>query len=178
MQGLVNFAAAVGEGLAIFLPTFCYLTAIGLFLFAGWGFWRQAQPDNPYRGKPWIPIFSLVLCGVFASFDRILTMANVTMGTDLQVSLTNNLTTYAPAVDEDVLGTTPGTTLLNIVTLFQSFFQAFGAMACFFAALTWWSIVTGRTNRSTVGTGIQFVFGILLINVMTVATWLVSIFQT
>ena len=60
VQGLVNFASDVAYGLATFLPAFCYLAAIALFLFAGWGFLQQARPDNPFRGRPWIPVLSLV----------------------------------------------------------------------------------------------------------------------
>ena len=61
MQGLTTFASAVGQGFATLVPTFSYLAALSLFLFAGWGFWRQSQPDNPFRGKPWIPMAALLL---------------------------------------------------------------------------------------------------------------------
>lgn len=179
MQGLVNFAADIGNAFAILLPTFCYLTAIGLFLFAGWGFWKQAQPDNPFRNRPWIPLASLFLCGVFASFDRILTMANHSAGSDLQVSLVAGALSYAPAIPESgILGGTPGDTVINVVELFQAFFQAFGAMACFFAVLAWRSVINGRSNRSQSGCGVQFAFGIMLINVLTISQWLVARFQT
>ncbi len=83
MQGLVNFAGQIGNAIAILLPTFCYAAALVCFLFAGWGFWMQSHPDNPFRGKPWIPFVSLVLSGVFSTFDRTLTMANATAGTNL-----------------------------------------------------------------------------------------------
>ena len=144
MQGLVNFASDLGNGLAVLLPAFCYLGAIGLFLFAGWGFWRQSHPDNPFRGRPWIPLVSLVLCGVLASFDRFLTMANVSAGTNLQVSLVAGALSYAPGVPAGgILGNTPGNTVINVVQMFQSFFQAFGAMAGFFAVMAWRSVING-----------------------------------
>src|SRR5271157_3125780 len=75
MQGLVDFASQVGEAFAVLLPTFAYLAALGCFLFAAWGFWVQAQPHNPFRGRPWIPFVSLILAGAFANFDKILSMA-------------------------------------------------------------------------------------------------------
>ena len=75
MQGLVDFASQIGEVFAVLLPTFAYLTALGCFLFAAWGFWMQGQPHNPFRGRPWIPFVSLILAGAFASFDKILSMA-------------------------------------------------------------------------------------------------------
>jgi hypothetical protein len=178
VQGLVNFAGEIGNAIATLLPTFCYLAALGLFMSAGWGFWTQAQSHNPYRGRPWVPFVALVLSGAFASFPSILTMANNTAGTNLQVSI-GALTSYtAPTVNGNLLGQTPGDAVVNIVTLFQGFFQAFGAMCCFFAMLTWNAVIAGRSNRSPGGCGVQFVFGIMLINVVTVATWLVAVFRT
>jgi hypothetical protein len=177
MQGLVSFAGEIGNALAILLPTFCYLAALICFIFSAWGFWRQASPDNPFRGKPWVPFVSLVLSGAFASFNSVLTMANVSAGTNLVVSITA-LTSYTPPNVGDVLGGAPGDTLINVVQLFQGFFQAFGAMACFFAAVAWRSVINGVSNRSQGGCLIQFTFGIMLINILTMAQWLVSMFQT
>jgi len=177
MEGLVSFAAEVGHGFAVMLPTFCYIAAIGLFLFSGWGFWLQGQPINPFQGKPWIPVVSLILCGAFASFDTILTRANISLGTNVGVSLSSQLTSYDPATNSDVLGATPGDSLINIVTEFQSFFQAFGAMCCFFAVLSWRAVINGRSNHSQVGAGIQFLFGCLLINILPITQGLVGIFQ-
>lgn len=179
MQGLVNFAIDVADAMAVLLPAFCFLAAIALFIFAGWGFWKMSHPDNPLRHRPWIPVVSLVLSGVFASFDRILTMANVSAGTSLQVSLVAGATGFdTPTVPgSGILGNTPGDTVINVVQLFQAFFQAFGAMACFFAILAWWSIMRGRSNRSQTGCGIQFAFGVMLINILTISQWLVTIFQ-
>jgi len=50
MQGLVSFAGQIGNAIAILLPTFCYLTAIALFMFAGWGFWMLARPIIRFAG--------------------------------------------------------------------------------------------------------------------------------
>jgi hypothetical protein len=176
MQGLVNFAGQIGNAIAILLPTFCYAAALVCFLFAGWGFWMQSHPDNPFRGKPWIPFVSLVLSGVFSTFDRTLTMANATAGTNLQVSVTA-LTSYTPPTIGGVLGAGPGETVVNVVQLFLGFFQSFGAMACFFAFLAWRSVVNGRSNRSATSCGVQFVFGVMLINIATITQWLVTMFQ-
>lgn len=176
MQGLVSFSGQIGNAMAILLPTFCYLAALGLFLFAGWGFWMQAQPDNPFRGKPWVPFFSLILCGAFASFDRVLTLANASAGTTLQASI-GALTAYVPPPGVG-LGNTPGDTVINVVQAFLLFFQSFGAMACFFALLGWHAVVSGRSNRSQGGCGVQFVFGVMLINILQISQWLVAVFQT
>ncbi len=176
MQGLVDFASQIGLIFAILLPPACYLGACALFLQAGWGFWLQAQPDNPYRGRPWVPWLSLVLCGVLASFDRFLTKANVSAGSGVVVSL-SPLVSYAPVTPSGAfLGATPGATIVDVVVLFQAFFQAFGAMACLFAVLSWHARMKGRSNASPGGCGVQFAFGIALINVKTIAQWLVNTF--
>ncbi len=178
MQGLVNFTGELGYALSVLLPTFCYLAALACFLFAAWGFWMQANPENPFRGRPWIPLLSLLLSGAFASFDSVLIMANQSAGTSVQVSI-GALTSYAPPNESAfALGGTPGDTVVNVVQLFQAFFQSFGAMACFFAIVAWRSVVNGRSNRSQGGCAVQFVFGTMLINILTVTQWLVSMFQT
>ena len=131
MQGLANFAADVGGAITFLVPAFCYLAAIAAFLFGAWGFWQQAQPHNPFRGKPWIPWVSLVLSGVFASFDGILTMANRSGGSSIIVG-TGGAFGYVPSAS-GALGATPAETVVNVVTIFQGFFQAFGAMMALMA---------------------------------------------
>lgn len=177
MQGLVNFAGEIGNAIAVFLPTLCYLMALFSFLFAAWGFWMQTDPSNPFHGRPWIPIASLVLSGAFASFDRVLTMANASAGTNLQVSV-SSLTSYTAPTVSSVLGNSPADAIVNVVTLFQGFFQSFGAMACLFALVAWRSIINGQNNKTQGGCVVQFAFGVMLMNIVTVTSWLTQIFQT
>lgn len=178
MQGLVNFAQQVALVFAVLLPTFLYCSAIALFLFAGWGLWQQAQPQNPFRGKPWIPWLSLIMSGAFASFPAILNKVNISGGSSVTMSVVAGLTSYSAPNTTNILGTTPGETVLNIVQAFQGFFQVFGAMACFVAAWAWWASMAGRTNRGVGSCGVQFVFGVLLMNVFTLSQWLVGLFTT
>lgn len=176
MQGLANLAAAVGQSFQILLPTFCYLAALSLFLFAGWGFWRQSQPDNPFRGKPWIPIAALLFCGVFASFDRFLTMANRSGGSSIAVGVSSLSSYTTPATPAGVLGNTPADSVVNIVQLFQLFFQAFGALMASAAVYALWSSMRGISRRTPGSCFVQFVFAVMLINVLTISQWLVSFF--
>ena len=178
MQGLVDFASQIGEALAVLLPTFAYLAALACFVFAVWGFWMQSQPHNAFVGRPWIPFLSLVLSGAFASFDKILSMALASAGSSLSASITS-LSSYSPPTVADttsLMGSTPSATLVNVVTLFQAFFQSFGAMCCFFALLSWRSVVNGRANRSQMGCVVQFAFGIMLINIVAIANALIGMF--
>lgn len=181
MQGLVNFATAIADGIAVLLPTFCYLAACMCFMYFVWTLWKWSEPHSRYHHhrleRPWAPFISLVLSGVFASFPAFLTMANVSAGTNLVVGLTS----YAPTTPPNaggVLGSSPNATIINVVSLFQYFFEAFGAATVFWAILRWRGIINGRLNGSSTACGVQFVFGVLLINIMTVATGIESFFTT
>ena len=178
MQGLVDFSQQCALIFAVLLPTFLYGGAIWLFLFAAWGFWQQAQPQNPFRGRPWIPLASLITSGAVASFPVLLTKTNVSGGSSVSVSIVDGLSSYTTPDTTGILGATPGDTVLNIVQAFQGFFQAFGAMAAFFAMMAWWAVMAGRSNRSWGGCSIQFVFGMFLINILTITQWLVKTMNT
>ncbi len=181
MQGLVNFSTAIADGIAVLLPTFCYLAACMCFFFFAWTLWTWSEPHSRYNhrhiDRPWVPWVSLVLSGVFASFPKFLTMANVSVGTALAVSLTTYMPTGAPNAN-NVLGANPQATVINVITLFQYFFQAFGAACVFWAIMRWRGIVNGRINGSPTSCGIQFVFGVMCINIVTIANGVESFFQT
>lgn len=177
MQGFVDVAAEGGIAIAYLVPAFAYIMAISSFLFAGWGFWLQSQPINPFRGKPWVPVLSLLVSGVFASLPRILTMATNSGGGSVTVG-TGGSFGYVPSVStSSVLGSTPAETVVNVVEVFQQFFQAFGAMMALMAIYASWSVVRGASRRGQSGCLVQFVFGVLLINVLTVAQYLTKLFQ-
>ncbi len=181
MQGLVNFTTAIADSIAVGLPALCYLMACSCFFFAVWTFrgWAYTHHGHHhhFHNRPWVPFVSLILCGVFASFPQFLSKANVSAGTDLVVSLTTYAATQ-PGNVNNILGATPQNTVVNVVRLFQYFFQAFGAACVFWAIVTWRSIVNGRTNGSPTGCGIQFAFGVMCINIVTIANGVVRLFQT
>jgi hypothetical protein len=178
VQGLVNFAQQCALIIAVLLPTFLYCSAIGLFLFAAWGLWQQSQPQNPFRGKPWIPWLALLVSGACSSFPTILNKVNISGGSSVTTTVVAGLSSYTTPDTTNILGDTPGDTVLNIVQAFQGFFQAFGAMTCFLAMLAWRASVSGRSNRPWSGCGVQFVFGVLLMNIYTISQWLVGVFTT
>jgi hypothetical protein len=181
MQGLIDFTTALADGLAVTLPAFCYLAACGCFLFFAWTLWRWAEPHSRYQhhriDQPWVPFISLILSGVFASFPHLLTMANVSAGT----SMTVGLTTYAattPPNGSTLMGASPDATVINVVHLFQYFFEAFGAACVFWSIIRWRSIINGSASGSQSACGVQFVFGVLCINIMSVANGVESFFNT
>ena len=120
-------------------------------------------------------MLSILISGVLASFDRILTMANRTAGSSVTVS-TGSITSYVPPGGTPSLGATPTDTLVNVVTIFAPFFQAFGALACLYAVMAWRATVVGRSNRPQSASFVQFVFGVTLINCVTVSAWVAGFF--
>jgi hypothetical protein len=181
MQGLVDFTTSLADGISVLLPTLCYLAACGCFAFFAWTLWTWSEPHSRYQhhkiSQPWVPFVSLALCGVFASFPKFLSMANVSAGTSLAVGLT----AYAPTTPPNattILGATPEASVIDVVTLFQYFFEAFGAACVFWALMRWRGMVNGRVNGSPTSCAVQFVFGVMCINIVTIANGIVNFFQT
>jgi hypothetical protein len=179
VEGFVTFAQQCALIIGTLLPTAMYACAIGFFLFGAWGLSQQSQPHNPFRGKPWIPILSILFAGASASFPTLLTKINASAGSSISVSIASGITSYTPdSSTSAILGNTPGEALINIITVFQGFFQAFGALACFWAMSTYRQSINGRSDKTWGSCGVQMVFGIMLINVLTISQWLVNIFST
>lgn len=93
MQGLVNLTTAFADGIAVLLPTLCYLMACSCFLFSGWTLWSwsdtHSRYSHPHRHRPWVPWLSLLLCGVFATFPQFLNEVGVSFGSDVTAGLTS-----------------------------------------------------------------------------------------
>ena len=49
-------------------------------------------------------------------------------------------------------------------------------MCAFFALLTWRAVINGHANRSQMGCVVQFVFGIMLINILAITNALIAMF--
>lgn len=179
MQGLANFSTALGDAVLVMLPTACYLAAAGCFFFAVWTLWAMANHRHHHHHwiRPWVPFVSLILCGVFASFPKFLTMADVSAGTSVVASLTSYTPTL-PGNARNILGANPQASVINVVTLFEHFFQAFGAACVFWAILSWRAIINGRVNGSATACGVKLLFGVMCINILTVANGVVAFFQT
>jgi hypothetical protein len=154
--------------------------ACSCFLFAGWTL-RSWAYDNyhhhHFHNRPWVPFVSLILSGVFATFPQFLNMANVSAGTNLVTSLTSYQAS-TPGNASSILGATPNATVINVVTMFQYFFEAFGAACVWWAIVRWRAIVNGRGDGSPTACAVQFAFGVMCINILTVANGIVTLFET
>ena len=182
MQGLVNFSTAIADSIAVALPALCYLMACICFMFAGWTFRSWAyhshhHQQNHFHNRPWVPFVSLILCGVFIDFPVILDKIDVSVGTNLPAILTTYQAT-TPGNASNILGATPQNTVVNVVKLFQYFFQAFGAACVWWAVVRWRAIVNGRNQDSPTACLVQFAFGVMCINILTMANGVVKLFQT
>lgn len=104
-------------------------------------------------------------------------MANVSAGTNMVVTLSS----YAPTTPgnaSSILGASPSATVVNVVQLFQYFFEAFGAACVFWAIITWRSVINGHTRGTQISCLVQFVFGVMCINIVTIANGVVALFNT
>ena len=180
MQGLVNFATAIGDAIVGSLPAACYLMACSSFFYFAWTLWTwsspHAQSHHLRHTKPWLPFVSLALAGVFATFPAWLTRFNVTMGTSVVAGLTD-YSSSTPMTATAITGATPADTLLAVITLFQYFFQAFGAGCVLWAIIRFRGISLGQIQGSPLSCGIQLLFGAMLINILTVAGGVVALFS-
>ncbi len=179
MQGLVNFASAIGDAISASIPAACYLMACVSFFYFGWTLWTWSAPHSrhhhPHHDKPWLPFLSLVMCGVFVTFPSLLNRVTTSMGGSAVASLTSYASATPPTAT-GLTGATPAATLLNTVTMFQYFFQAFGAACILWSIIRWRGIALGRLQGSPLSCGIQFLFGAMLVNVNDIAAGVVAMF--
>lgn len=174
MEGLVNFLRDIAIAGSWFLPAACYIAASFLFIGGVWGIWQQSQPQNPYVGKPWVPYLSIVLSGAFAAFDRILTKSAKSADLDVDVSLSSESPTGYTGGGTLLNGAGPHDAILEIVKDFALFFQVFGAWVAFFALLSWKDSAAGKNNRTKLACLGQFALGVILLNPVKEANWLLS----
>ena len=179
MQGLVDFASQIGEVFAVLLPTFCLSRGAGVLPVRSLGFWMQTPATQS------VPRPSMDTVRVAGAGGRV---RELRQGADhgarlgriesfgLDQRLCRAIRRRACLTTSSLMGSTPSATLVNVVTLFQAFFQSFGAMCAFFALLSWRRVINGHANRSQMGCVVQFVFGIMLINILAITNALIAMF--
>ena len=177
MQGFVNLAADFGHAIAILIPLICYLMGGGLLIASIYGFWQWLNPSRSPR-HPWMPFVALFTSALLLSYDRMLNFANNTFGGGVSTSLSSNLTSYTvPTVDTAaMLGATPEDTLLNIITAFEAFFQAYGALVVLFGVVGLHQVMQGNRQHGASKPIVQIVFGIAVMNVLSIAATVMGYF--
>jgi len=177
VQGFVNLGADFGHAISILIPLICYLMGGGLLIASIYGFWQWLNPARSPR-HPWMPFVALFTSAALLSYDRMLNFANNTFGGGVSTSLASNLTSYtAPTVDTAaMLGATPEDTLLNIIAAFEMFFQAYGALVVLFGLVGLHHVMQGNRQHGASKPIVQMVFGIAVMNVLSIATTVMGYF--
>ena len=128
MRGFVDVATDTGVVIAVLIPLICYVVGGSLLIGSFYGFWQLANPARTLQNR-WLPVAGLFTSAALLSYDRILNFANNSFGGGVTSSLAP-LTSYsAPTLDPATqAGATPGEWFINVLTAFQFFFRAFGAL--------------------------------------------------
>lgn len=177
MQGFLNLADAIGNAITIILPALCYIIGSSLFILGGYGLWQSAKPGSYWAGHKYLPFFALGIGSCFLSFDRILDKLEASFGGTVNFGIASQITSYTSSTATGVLGTTPEATVLNLVQMFVGFFIPFGALMVFLAGNKVYAIGKGERRGGYSGPFIQTIFGLGLINIVTVTQWLMSNFS-
>lgn len=180
MNGLMNLANQAAMAIAIILPVFFYWSSWGCFFFSVWGFYMQSTPQNPFRGKPWIPWVSLIMSGVFASFLTFINLTDISVGSSVILEKAASLTSYTQTINSsssDILGDNAGDAAINVVKMFRLFFQTVGLFFAYCAVVAFRNVNRGSINRRYSSCAIQFITGIMLINCVPITQWLVLLFN-
>ena len=176
MQGLANLAVAFADAIAVVLPALCYGAACACFLRAVWALRRWSREPDLAAMRPWVPWVNLLFCGFFASFPQVLTMLSISAAGSGAAAVA--LGSYAPTAAPDaggVLGGSAGQAVINIIGLFKYFFQAFGALCVFRAFLMLREAQEGEGRARASPAAVRLVFGVLCLNIVTVAGWIVTL---
>lgn len=180
MQGFVNLAADIGVVLAMLIPLVCYLMGGSLLIGAIYGFWQMSKPGSESSRHPFLPWAALFTSATLLSYDRMLNFANNSFGGGVTSSLSSNLTTYAPTnvSGSSMMGATPEDTLLNIISAFDLYFKAYGALVALFGVLGLYHLTKGnRHHHHTLSKPVvQLVFGIAVMNVQSIAAVVMGYF--
>lgn len=177
MQGFVNLAADIAFGITAMIPAICYLGGGILLLASFYGFWQIPHAGSHTSRRPIWPFVSLFFAATLLSFDQMLNFANNTFGGGVQTNLSQGLTSYQPPQvnSSSFAGATPQDMLLNIITTFDFFFQAYGALIVLLALFAFYE--NQRGNRHRYGHPIvQTVFGIAVMNIQSIASAVIGYF--
>jgi len=177
MQGFVNLAVDIGHVILIMIPLICYLAGSGFIIGSLWSIYRITRGHG--RERPWTPIVGIFIGSALFSFDQVLNAANATLGSSHTASM-SGLTSYtADNVDpSNIVGITPQETWLNVITLFDPFFWAYGSAIVLWSLLEAKGQAQGHRRHSPSRIIVHFVFGVILLNTDVIAPAIMSHFSS
>lgn len=179
MQGFVNFADDVGQAISVIIPALCYIIGLSFILAAGWGFWHLTSGRHGrLSARPWMPFVSLFIGAALLTFDRMLNLGEATLGSSQQASMADGMTSYTPPTVNpgSLVGTSPEQTILNVINVFQYFFVSYGALIVLAGILALHHVSEGKRRHGPLLPVIQIVFGLGVMNINTIAPFVMSYF--
>jgi hypothetical protein len=179
MQGFVNFADDIGSAISVILPALCYLVGFSFMIGAGWGFWQLSSGRHSrLAARPWMPFATLFIAAALLSFDRMLNLGEGTVGSSQQASMADGMTSYTPPTvpSTGLMGSSPEQTILNVIAAFEYFFVSYGALIVFAGILALHHVSEGKRRHGPMLPMIQIVFGLGVMNIDTIAPFIMSYF--
>jgi len=171
MQGFVNFADDIGVALAFLIPMICYLAGTGFVLAAGWGMWQLSKHGHGYH-------VTLFVGAALLSYDRMLNLAEGTIGSAQTAAMSDSLTSYTPPnVDPNTLmGNSPEQTVLNVINVFEYFFVTYGALIVLMGIFALKHVCEGRRRHGPSLAIVQIAFGLGVMNIDSIAPAVMAYF--
>ena len=183
MQGFVNFADDIGVALAFLIPMICYLAGTGFVFAAGWGMWQLSKHGHGHHASwlashPWTPFVTLFVGAALLSYDRMLNLAEGTIGSAQTAAMSDSLTSYTPPnVDPSTLmGNSPEQTVLNVINVFEYFFVTYGALIVLMGIFALKHVSEGRRRHGPSLAIVQIAFGLGVMNIDTIAPAVMAYF--
>lgn len=179
MQGFVNFADDIGQAISVIIPALCYIIGLGFMLAAGCGMWQLSRGRHGgLAARPWVPFVTLFISAALLTFDRMLNLGEATLGSSQQASMADGMTSYTPPTvnPSSLVGTSPEQTILNVINVFQYFFESYGALIVLMGILALHHVSEGRRRHGPLLPTIQIVFGFGVMNINTIAPFVMSYF--
>jgi hypothetical protein len=179
MQGFVNFADDIGVAISILIPTICYLVGVSFIMAAGWGFMQLSKgAHGRIASHPWMPFVTLFIGAALLSYDRMLNLAEATIGSAQTASMSDGLTSYTPPTvnPASLVGNSPEQTILNVINVFEYFFVCYGALIVLGGILALKYVSEGRRRHGPSLAIVQIVFGLAVMNIDTIAPTIMGYF--
>lgn len=179
MQGFVNFADDIGQAITVIIPFLCYIIGWSFMIGAGWGMWHLSSGRHSrLAARPWMPFVTLFVGAALLTFDRMLNLGEGTLGSSQTASLADGMTSYTdPTVTTSTLaGSSPEATVLNVISMFEYFFVAYGALIVLAGILALHHVSEGRRQHGPLLPAIQILFGFCVMNIETIAPYIMSYF--
>lgn len=180
MQGFINFANDVATALTFLIPALCYLIGVACFIYAGYGAWQCAKPGTYWASHRYLIVLELLVGSILLSFDKFLNEASNSFGGGATAAMAAGATSYTPPVinGATLIGNSPEQTLFNLIGDFRYFFIAYGAFICLLAVLAIRAVGQGKRRHGFSLPVIMLVFGVVLMNIQTIAQTTMNYFNT